>query len=142
MKYVVDASVGVRWELQANDSDKARRLRADYANRIHELLAPETIIWETANSLIKAERQKNVPTGDAQRLYYDFLTTQPALCSPRPYVARGLKIALQTRAGLYDVFYALLAQEEQCELVTADLRMINNLQPTFPFIRPLSSMPS
>jgi predicted nucleic acid-binding protein len=141
MKYVVDASVAVRWELQAADSDKARRLRAEYVNRIHEPLAPETIIWEMANSLIKAERQKNVPAGDAERLYYDFFTTQPALCSPRPFVARGLKIALGARAGLYDVFYALLAPQEQCELVTADLRMINNLQSTFPFIRPLSSMP-
>lgn len=96
---------------------------------------------ETANSLIKAERQKNVPTGEAERLYFDFLTTQPVLCSPRPFVARGLKVALQTRAGLYDVFYVLLAQQEQCELVTADQRMINNLKHIFPFIHPLSSMP-
>jgi hypothetical protein len=45
-----------------------------------------------------------------------------------------LKIALQTRAGLYDVFFALLAQQEQCGLVTAEQRMINNLPSTFLFI--------
>ncbi len=141
MKYVVDASVAVLWELKDTDFERARRLRAAYENRIHELIAPETIIWETANALLKAERQKNIPAGDAELFYHDFLRTQPVLYPTRQFVARGLKIALQTRAGLYDVFYALLAQQEQCELVTADQRMINNPQAMFPFIRPLSSMP-
>ncbi|CAN5411349.1 type II toxin-antitoxin system VapC family toxin [soil metagenome] len=141
MKYVVDASVTVRWELNDSDSDKARRLRVAYAHRIHELFAPETIVWETANSLLKAERQKNIPPGEAEFLYYDFLRTQPILTSAGPFVARAMRIALRAHAGLYDVFYVLLAQREQCELVTADQRLINNLQPAFPFIRPLSSMP-
>jgi predicted nucleic acid-binding protein len=141
MKYVVDASVVVRWEIVTPESPKALRLRADYQNRIHELLAPETIIWETANSLLKAERQKTIPAGDADLFYHDFLRTQPALCSAGPFVGRALKIALQTRAGLYDIFYALLAQQEQCELLTADQGMINNLQSMFPFMRPLSSIP-
>ena len=77
MKYVVDASVAVRWELNDTDSDKARRLRVAYDSRIHELFAPETIVWETANSLLKAERQKNIPPGEAEFLYYDFLRSQP-----------------------------------------------------------------
>jgi predicted nucleic acid-binding protein len=81
MKYVVDASVAVRWEIVTPDSPKALRLRADYQNRIHELFAPETIVWETANSLLKAERRKNIPAGDAELLYHDFLRSQPILCS-------------------------------------------------------------
>jgi hypothetical protein len=88
MKYVVDASVAVRWELNDTDSDKARRLRVAYENRIHDLLAPETIIWETANSLLKAERQKQIRAGDAELHYFDFLGTQPALCSAGPFVGR------------------------------------------------------
>lgn len=104
MKYVVDASVAVLWELNDADDDKARRLRVDYQNRIHELFSPETIIWETANSLLKAERQKIIKPGHAELYYFDFLRTQPALCSAGPFVGRAIKIALQTRAGLYDVF--------------------------------------
>jgi hypothetical protein len=35
---------------------KALQLQADYQNRIHELLAPEIFIAETANALTKANR--------------------------------------------------------------------------------------
>jgi hypothetical protein len=35
---------------------KALQLQADYQNRIHELLAPEIFITETANALTKANR--------------------------------------------------------------------------------------
>jgi predicted nucleic acid-binding protein len=34
-----------------------------------------------------------------------------------------------------------LAEQEGCEVVTADARLIANLQPQFPFILPLSSFP-
>jgi predicted nucleic acid-binding protein len=45
------------------------------------------------------------------------------------------------RVGVYDCLYIALAEQEGCELVTADARMINSLQKDFPFITPLSSMP-
>jgi predicted nucleic acid-binding protein len=82
MKYVVDASVAVLWKLKDTDFERARRLRVAYENGVHELLAPETIIWETANVLLKAERQKNISAGDAELFYYDFLRTQPVLYPP------------------------------------------------------------
>src|SRR5438874_2270546 len=134
MKYVLDASVAVRWFLESNDYDKARRLRRDYENRIHELLAPETVIWETSNALIKTERQKLIVPGEAKAHFYNFLTTQPVLHGVRPLVHKAMDIALQTRAGLYDCMYVVLAEREACELVTADDRLIRNLQPMFPFI--------
>jgi predicted nucleic acid-binding protein len=34
-----------------------------------------------------------------------------------------------------------LAEREGCELVTADARLINSLQPTYPFIIALASLP-
>jgi predicted nucleic acid-binding protein len=37
--------------------------------------------------------------------------------------------------------YVALAEREGCELLTADQRMVNNLQSSFPFIRLLASLP-
>ena len=45
------------------------------------------------------------------------------------------------RVGPIRPVYVALAERESCELVTADTRLINNLQPHFPFIMALSSMP-
>jgi hypothetical protein len=41
MKYVLDSSVALKWVLHEADSGKAIRLRDDYSNGIHELLAPD-----------------------------------------------------------------------------------------------------
>jgi len=37
--------------------------------------------------------------------------------------------------------YVALAEQEGCELVTTDARLLNNLQAQFLFIVPLSSLP-
>jgi predicted nucleic acid-binding protein len=37
--------------------------------------------------------------------------------------------------------YVALAERERCELVTADDKLVRNLQPTFPFVRPLAALP-
>lgn len=141
MKYVIDASVSARWFLTAPLSAKAVQLRSHFRNRAHELIAPETVIWETANALIKSERQKIIKPGEAKANYYDFLTTQPMLHGAPPLVHQAIDIAMQTRAGLYDCLYVVLAIREQCELITADQRLVNNLRPHFPFILPLASLP-
>jgi hypothetical protein len=48
MKYVLDARLALRWVLIEQDSEKARRLRDDYQNQVHELIAPESFSVECA----------------------------------------------------------------------------------------------
>lgn len=45
------------------------------------------------------------------------------------------------KVGVYDCIYVALAEREGCDLVTADDRMFKNLQPRFPFILSLASLP-
>ena len=40
-----------------------------------------------------------------------------------------------------DRLRAALAEQQGCELVTADVRLVANLRPSFPFIVPLASLP-
>lgn len=141
MRYVLDASVSLRWVLPGPHSAKALRLRADLQNKIHDLIAPETFIGENANGLIKAERQKSIPPGQAVVQYADIMSTAPTFFPFRPHVSRALAIASTTRAGFYDCLYVSLAEQEQCELATADDRMLKNPQAQFPFIVSLASMP-
>lgn len=57
MKYVLDASVAFKWLVTEADSVKALRLRDDFRNGIHELLAPDVLPIEVAHALTRAERQ-------------------------------------------------------------------------------------
>jgi predicted nucleic acid-binding protein len=140
MKYVHDASVGACWVLRNPLQAKALKLRAEYQQNIHELIAPSHFPGEIASALTKAERQKLIPVGDAH-LIQDILNTPPVLYAIDSLFYRAVDISSQTRTGFYDCLYVALAEQENCELVTADDKLINALQGQFPFILSLASLP-
>ncbi len=141
MKYVIDSSVMVKWVLTEPDSDKALRLRDDLCQSVHELLAPDIFTVEAAHALTRAERQPRIPVGQARGLFLDILTTPPHAVPFQPLLLRAIDISSAMRIGVYDCIYVALAEQEKCELATADISMVRVLQPTFPFLRTLSSFP-
>jgi predicted nucleic acid-binding protein len=54
---------------------------------------------------------------------------------------RAIDISSQLRIGVYDCLYVALAEQKKCQLVTADDKLVNTLQPTFPHIVHLSALP-
>jgi predicted nucleic acid-binding protein len=141
MKYVLDASVAAYWVLRNPLQAKALKLRAEYQQNIQELIAPAHFRGEIASAFTKAERQKLIPVGDARRLIADVLSTPPVLYPLDPLFYRAVDISSQTRTGFYDCLYVALAEQENCELVTADDKLINALQGQFSFILSLASLP-
>jgi predicted nucleic acid-binding protein len=141
MKYVLDASVSLRWVLPSALSPKALKLRDEYQQNVHELIAPSIYPGEIANALTKAERQKLIHVGEARGFILSVLCTLPALYSYDTLLLRATDISSQTRGGFYDCLYVALAERERCEMVTADQKLLNNLQPHFSFIRELATVP-
>lgn len=141
MKYVLDASVAAYWVLRNPLQVKALKLRAEYQQNIHELIAPSHFPGEIASALTKAERQKLIPLGNARRLIQDVLNTPPVLYAIDSLFYRAVEISSQTRSGFYDCLYVALAEQENCELVTADGKLINALQGQFSFTVSLASLP-
>jgi predicted nucleic acid-binding protein len=142
MKYVVDASIGFKWEVTEPHSDKAQQLRDDFRNAVHELLAPDLFPTEVANALLVAERRRRILPGQGLLFLADILTTLPQIhpCLP-DLVPRAYAIAERTQASVYDCLYVALAEREQCEFITADDKLVNKLQPHFSFVVPLASLP-
>ena len=91
--------------------------------------------------MTKAERQKLIPIGDAQLLIQDILNTPPVFYATDSLFYRAVEISSQTRAGFYDRLYVALAEQENCELVTADDKLINTLQGRFSFVVSLAALP-
>lgn len=141
MRYVLDSSAAIQWVLPEKDSAKAIRLRDDYHNGVHELLAPDIFPAEMLNALTKAERTKRISIGDARVLYKSIIADTPALHSYLPLLDRAGEIASRFRVALYDCLYLALAERESCELVSADTRFVNNLRPHFPLLVDLASLP-
>lgn len=138
MKLVVDASIGLKWVLPEPQSDKALQLRQEFRQGIHTLIAPDCFALEVAHALTKTERQNKI--ADAEQFWLDVLSTSPRLHPSFPHMLRAIQIARQARIGVHDCLYVALAEQEACDLITSDSKLIINLQTAFRFIKPLSSI--
>ena len=139
MRYVLDASVALKWVVPESHRDQALVLRRDFRNGVHELLAPDILPGEVAHTLTKLERRGIVSVGDSQALLDDVLTTCPVMHPYLPHLDRAREISSQTRSGFFDCLYVALAESEGCELITADSRLVQNLQHQFSFLVDLGS---
>ncbi|HKI36227.1 MAG TPA: type II toxin-antitoxin system VapC family toxin [Gemmataceae bacterium] len=141
MKYVLDSNIALKWVLAEPDSAKAKQLRDDFQKAVHELLAPDVFPIAVAHALTRAERQGKIAIGQAAVLWSDVLSTPPRLEPSGPITPRAIDISSQFRQGVYDCLYVALAERDNCELVTADDKLVRKLQSQFPFIVSLSSLP-
>ena len=142
MKYVLDASVALKWVLPEPDAAKAIRLRDDFPKGVHQLLVPDVFPAEIGHALARAERRGIIPTPHGAVFLADILSTLPQLVPSFPgLLSRAFAIASAARTGLYDCLYIALAEQENCPVLTADDRLVRNLQAQFPFILPLSALP-
>jgi len=141
MKRVLDSSVGFKWVVPEIDSDKALRLRDDYRKGLAELIAPDIFLVEIAHALTRAERQKRITPAQGALALADVISTQPQLYGHIALLPRAYEISSHRKVGVYDCLYVALAEREGGDLVTADDRMLKVLQPHYPFLVALGSLP-
>jgi predicted nucleic acid-binding protein len=141
MRLVLDSSVAIKWVLPEKDTPQAVRLRNEFRRGGHELLAPDVFPVEVGHALTRAERRGVIRPPFAVKRLNNVLSYPPVLYLYLPLLARAVSISSQTRQGVYDCLYVALAERERCELLTSDAKLINNLQSTFRFIKPLATLP-
>src|SRR5206468_2341056 len=100
MKYVLDASVALKWVLDEPDSAKAKRFRDEFRQQAHELLSPDIFPVELAHVLAKTERRGVIPHGQAAKLLAKILSPPPRLHPYLPLLSRALDIASKARIGV------------------------------------------
>ena len=131
---VLDSSVGFKLLVPETGTENALRLRGE------DLIAPDVYPIEIAHALGKAGRAGRLPVADTMDLLSEALETLPVLHPALPLLPRAYEIASAARIGVYDCLYVALAEREHCELVTADQKLISNLEKDFPFIVSLHSI--
>lgn len=138
MKYVIDSSVGLKWELPELDSPKALAIRNDFTNWIHELIAPDVYAIEVAHAITRAERQSILTPSQGTLALGRMMGLLPTLFQSLPLLQRAYEISSKARIGVYDCLYVALAEREGCKLLTADQRLINSLRKEFSFLTDLA----
>ena len=123
-RWVVDASVAVKWFLPEVHSDEAvRLLRDDYV-----LFAPDLIWAEFGNVLWKKWRQREIEADMARRILEDFRRFPLEVHSSGILLASAWTIAEEFHRTMYDSLYLALAESQGYRLVTADHRFYNSLK--------------
>jgi predicted nucleic acid-binding protein len=141
MTFVLDSSVGFKWLVVEQETAKARKLRDEYLQGVHDLRAPDVYAVEIAHALTRAERQRRITTVEGAQLMTDMFSTLPQMFPSLPLLPRAYQISSTARIGVYDCLYVALAEQEGCQFVTTDSRLLANLQAQFPFIVSLSTLP-
>lgn len=123
-RFVVDASVALKWFLPEVHDVHARRLIGGG----HTLIVPDLLFPEVGNILWKRVRAGDITEPQADTILQT-LGAMPLLVHPSwPMVTVALTIGCQAGRTVYDSLYLALAIQEKAPMVTADERFYNALQ--------------
>ena len=125
-RYVVDASVAVKWYLpEIHDAQAKRLLTGD-----KKLLVPDLIFSEVGNILWKRVRAEQILETEALAILQSMGALPLSVSASWPLALVALAIACKTQRSVYDSLYLALAVQENAVMVTADEKFYNALQAT------------
>lgn len=118
MRWVVDASVALKWIIAEEREDNADSLLLPETTRT----APELLLVEVANALRSklSKGQVSHPHAVAGLRFVSMAMT--SLVPDRDLVTRALYIAAELEHPVYDCMYIACAEREGTKVVTADTR--------------------
>ena len=123
-RFVVDASVAVKWLLPEVHTEAAQRT----LSKENELLAPDLIWAEVGSALWKKYRRGQIGSDTARILLRDLRRAPLQISESKALVTAAWDIAVRFDRSIYDSLYLALAVSADCPLVTADLKLYNRLK--------------
>lgn len=125
-RFVVDASVAIKWFVPEIHAEAARRLLREGIT----LLAPDLIWAEVANALRRKWRERELPAEAVEGILNDFRRYPLRICSGESLYDVAWPAVQGSGRTFYDSLYLALAMSNGCPLVTADLRFHDAIQDT------------
>ena len=121
MRFVVDASVAVKWLVAEDDSEVAEEL----ATSGHDLHAPRLMASEVANAIWRKARMGEIERRAAGILLADVPDMPVHWGADESVAADAMRLALALDHPIYDCMYLALAHRIGAVMLTADRRFAN-----------------
>ena len=106
-RYVVDASVAIKWYLSEPESDAAGRL----LDPEHDLIAPDLLFAEVGNALWKRWRRGEIGLGDLRDPLAALAAVPFEVRSAVPLLSAAAEVAVVSGCTVCDGLYVALAIE-------------------------------
>jgi len=140
VKYVLDASVAVKWLLAEAGFEPAERIMFNARAGADELLAPDFFLAECGHALFRAQRKKVIGQGDASHLLATLIHDLPELHASDVLAGRAAAICHHLKKSFYDCIYMALAEREQIQFLTADSKLVKAAHTDYPYVIDLASL--
>lgn len=122
-RYVVDASVGIKWFLPEIHSEAAIRLSSLKAS----LHVPAFFYLELGNVLSKRIRRNELTPEEGETILKELQRVPLQNHSNERLMKPAFVLAIQTRRSFYDCLYLALAEAVDGRVVTADRKFCSSL---------------
>jgi len=123
VRFVVDASVATKWFVEEEGREEARRLL-----ETAELLAPDLVFAEVANTLWKKLKRQEVSFEHARDACALLPSIFVEVVPTRVTLVEALAIARALDHPVYDCIYVACAKRLGLSVVTADSRLIAKVE--------------
>jgi predicted nucleic acid-binding protein len=101
-----------------------------------ELIGPHMLALEVPSALRQAVHRGKITSTEGDQSLEVFLRMPIRIREPRDIVQRAWNIGKGLDSPrLYDMYYLALAENEKCELWTADRRLVNLANPRYHFVK-------
>lgn len=131
-RIVIDSSVVIKWFVTGPLSAEARRVLEGYESGELTLLAPDLLVAEIGNIVWKKIRLQGLAKADAEQIIAAFREMDIALIPSAELLGHAFQIAMAHERTVYDSLYIALSEREQCVFITADERLVNAVNKSFP----------
>ena len=139
-KVVVDTSIVIKWVIDETDSSIAVALLARWISQGLIIQAPSLLAYEITNVLYQRLRKGRITFDEANDALQYVLLRELKLNTSQDYALskRAMAFAYQfSLSATYDAHYLALAERENCELWTADTRLLNAINGKLPWVHKL-----
>src|SRR5215211_4319515 len=124
LRYVVDASVGIKLFVEEEFSEKAHALFSHLAaDPPAELYIPDLFYIECTNILLKYTRRFGRSLADSQADIADIRLLSLRSTSTADLMEEALLLAAEKNLSAYDACYAVLAKNLDLPLITLDEKL-------------------
>ena len=122
-RFVVDASVAVKWVVEESGSAEALEVL-----ECCPLSSPDLLIAECTNILWKKVKRSELDQDEAIMAVRLIQQSDVEILPTRALMENGLKLAVELDHAAYDCIYLSLAFENDWSFVTADERLVRKLK--------------
>lgn len=120
--YILDTSVVLKWFNQTgeNDVNLARKIYSDFTSGNIRVIIPSLLFLELLNVLLKA---KKINARQITKLVKNLFLLPFVIKAPTETVLeKACHLAEKYELTVYDGLFLALAQEENCQLISADIK--------------------